>query len=133
MSSSPLVARVKLPQTVDRLYRVGVDFALSMGHVAGQLLAQHLLGEEYISLEQDLKLVKVDASGLTGKHPLRAGVREHTGCQVVAIARAGKVIVQFADDCRVEETDAVFPAGSQKAIDAYYSRFLANHSGLSSI
>jgi len=129
----PLVVRVKQPQTVHRLYRVGVDFALSMGQVAGQLLAQHLLGEEYISLEQDLKLVKVDGSGLTSKHPLRAGVRERTGCQVVAIERAGEVIVEFSDDCRVEEADAVFLAGSQKAIDAYYVHFQASHSGLSAI
>lgn len=129
----PLVARVKQPQTVHRLYRVGVDFALSMGQVAGQLLAQHLLGEEYISLEQDLKLVKVDVSGLIGRHPLRAGVRERTGCQVVAIERAEEVIVEFADDCLVKETDAVFLAGSQEALDVYYSHFQARHSGLSTI
>ncbi len=129
----PLVARVKQPQTVHRLYRVGVDFALSMGQVAGQLLAQHLLGEEYISLEQDLKLVKVDAAGLIGRHPLQAGIREHTGCQVVAIERAGEVIVAFSADCRVEESDAIFLAGSQKTLDLYYSRFQAKRSGPSAI
>ena len=125
----PLVARVKQTQAVSRLYRVGVDFALSIGQVAGQLLAQHLLGNEYISLEQDLKLVRVGASRLIGNHPLRAGVRERTGCQVVAIERAGEVIVEFADDCRVEEADAVFLAGSQKSIDAYYSHFQTLSSG----
>ena len=124
----PLIARVNQPQSVHRLYRVGADLALSIGQVAGQFLAQHLLGEEFISLEQDLKLVKVDASGLVGKHPLRAGVREGTGCQVVAIERAGEVIVEFADDCRVKEADAVFVAGSRKAIDAYYSHFQAKRS-----
>jgi len=129
----PLVVRAKQPQTVHRLYRVGVDFALSVGQVAGQLLAQHLLGEEYISLEQDLKLVKVDGSGLIGQHPLRAGVRERTGCQVVAIERAGEVMVEFEEDCRVETADAVFVAGSQKAVDTYYSEFQTDHSGLTVI
>ena len=124
----PLIARVNQPHSVHRLYRVGADLALSIGQVAGQLLAQHLLGEEYISLEQDLKLVKVDASGLVGRHPLRAGVRERTGCQVVAIERGGDVLVEFAEDCRVAATDAVFVAGSQKAIDAYYSHFRERHS-----
>ncbi len=124
----PLIARVNQPQSVHRLYRVGADLALSIGQVAGQLLAQYLLGEEYISLEQDLKLVKVDASGLVGRHPLKAGVRERTSCQVVAIERAGDVIVEFAEECRVEEADAVFLAGSQKAIDAYYSHFPAGRS-----
>ena len=129
----PLVARVKQPQTVHRLYRVGVDFALTMGQVAGQLLAQHLLGEEYISLEQDLKLVKVDASGLVGRHTLRAGIRERTGCQVVAIERAGEVIVAFPADCCVEESDAIVLAGSRKALDVYYSQFQTGRSGSSAI
>ena len=34
-----------------------------------------------------------------------------------------RLVVEFAEDCCVAETDAVFVAGSQKAIDAYYSHF----------
>jgi len=124
----PLIARVNQPQTVHRLYRVGADFALSTGQVAGQLLAQHLLGEEYIRVEQDLKLVKVDASGLLGQHPLQARVHENTGCQVVAIERGDQVIVQFVEDFRVAEQDAVFLAGSPEALDAYHALFRARRS-----
>ncbi|MEA3411662.1 MAG: NAD-binding protein, partial [Pseudomonadota bacterium] len=40
-----LVAGVNRERAVHRLYGVGADFALSMGKVAGQLLARHLLGE----------------------------------------------------------------------------------------
>jgi Trk K+ transport system NAD-binding subunit len=119
----PLIARVNQAQTVHRLYRVGADFALSTGQVAGQLLAQHLLGEEYISLEQDLKLVKVEAGALAGHHPFRARVQETTGCQVVAIERAGEVLVELDDRFQMAEDDAVFIAGSHKGVEAYHLQF----------
>ena len=119
----PLIARVIQPQTVSRLYRVGADFALSTSQVAGQLLAQHLLGEAYIGVEHDLKLVKVQAYGLTGKHPFRARVLETTGCQVVAIERDGEIIVQFDAQFLVTEQDTIFLAGAPAAIDVYNALF----------
>jgi len=125
----PLIARVNQPQAVRRLYQVGADFALSMGQVAGQLLARHLLGEEYIELEQDLKLVKLETSGLNGKHPLKAGVRERTGCQVVAVERSGRIIVEFSEDFRINADDVVFLAGSPKMLDDYYNVFQVQHAG----
>ncbi|KOR30840.1 hypothetical protein TI04_03870 [Achromatium sp. WMS2] len=122
----PLLAHVKQPQTVSRIYRVGADFALSTSQVAGQLLAQHLLGEAYISVEHDLKLVKFDAKGLVGQHPFKIGILEHTGCQVVAIERNLKVLVQFSDDFIVDTNDTVFLSGSPSAIASYNSRFRAS-------
>lgn len=126
----PLVARANQQQVVRRLYRVGADFALSVGQVAGQLLASHLLGEEYIELEQGLKLVKLGASGLTGRHPLRAGVRERTGCEVVAVERGEEVVVEFPDEFCIEAEDTVFLAGPPQALDAYYTAFQVKRSGI---
>jgi len=128
-SDIPLVAKANRPRMVRRLYRVGADFALSMGQVAGQLLARHLLGEEYIELEQDLRLVKLEATGLTGRHPLRAGVRERTGCQLVAVESMGKVFVEFPDAFRIAADDAVFVAGSPPALEVYYSVYQSKSAG----
>lgn len=111
----PLVARVNQPESVDRLYRVGADFAISASQVSGQLLAQHLLGEEYISLERNLKLSKVDAAGLAGRHPLTDHAK---GYQVVAVERDGEVVMEFPEDFRIQENDAVYLAGDPQAIDA---------------
>jgi len=119
----PLIARVNRPQAVPRLYRIGVDSALSMGQVAGQRLARHILGEEYVSLEHNLKLVSVDAAGLVGQHPLQAGVHERTACQIVAIEREDELIVEFDEDLRIEAMDKIFLVGSQQSIDDYNSLF----------
>ena len=41
----PIIAGVSLAENVARIQRAGVDYALSVSQVAGQLLAHHVLGE----------------------------------------------------------------------------------------
>jgi voltage-gated potassium channel Kch len=67
-----LIARVNLAPNVARLYQAGADFALSVGQVAGQILAHHLLGEDAVSVEQRLKLARV-APGSPGRGAPVAG------------------------------------------------------------
>jgi Trk K+ transport system NAD-binding subunit len=118
-----LIARVNQAQTVKRLYQVGTDFALSIGQVAGQLLALQMLGEEYVSLEPTVKIVKVDGSSLAGQHPLRIGLRGHSDVLVVAIERGPRVVVEFGNEFLIETGDTLFLCGAPGAIDAYFTEF----------
>ncbi|MEJ2132130.1 MAG: TrkA C-terminal domain-containing protein, partial [Gammaproteobacteria bacterium] len=95
------------------------DFAMSIGQVAGQLLAHQLLGEEYVSLERSVNVLKIDGAGFRGRHPFAAGIRERTGCHVVAVARGTKVIVDFPEDFTIEPDDAVYICGAPEALDSY--------------
>ncbi len=119
----PLIARVNQAQTVKRLYQVGTDFALSIGQVAGQLLAHQMLGEEYVSLEPTVKIIKVDGSSLAGQHPLRSSLRGRTDVLVVALGRNAAVVVEFADEFRIEAGDELFLCGAPAALDACFSEF----------
>ena len=118
-----LIARVNLVQTVKRLYQVGTDFALSIGQVAGQLLAQQMLGEEYVSLEPTVKIVKVDGTSLAGQHPLRTKLRGRVNVLVVALERGASVVVEFSDELRIAADDALFLCGAPAALDACFSEF----------
>jgi Trk K+ transport system NAD-binding subunit len=113
----PLVARVNQAHTVKRLYQVGTDFALSIGQVAGQLLAYHLLGEEYVSLEPTVKIVKVDGSSLAGQHPLHTRLRGRADVLVVALERGATVVVEFGNEFRIATGDALFLCGAPSARD----------------
>jgi Trk K+ transport system NAD-binding subunit len=119
----PIVARVNRAQTVKRLYQVGTDFALSIGQVAGQLLAHQMLGEEYVSLEPTVKIVKVDGSAFAGRHPLRTPLRGRADVLVVALERGGAVVVAFDDDFRIENGDALYLCGAPAALDASFDAF----------
>ena len=118
-----LIARVNRAASVARLYQAGADFVLSMGQVAGQILAFHLLGENAVSLEPRLKFARVAAGGLVGAHPWRASVRERTGAGVVAVEREAGVIVQFDDGFRVEAEDTLFVCGTIESVDRYIREF----------
>jgi Trk K+ transport system NAD-binding subunit len=121
----PLIARVNRASNVARLYQAGADFALSVGQIAGQILAHHLLGEDAILVEQRLKFSRVAAGGMTGAHPWHAGVREKTGAAIVAVERGEHVFVEFEQDFRVLEGDVLFVCGTVTGLDKYIQVFQA--------
>ncbi|MFZ1642849.1 MAG: NAD-binding protein [Candidatus Contendobacter sp.] len=119
----PLIVRVNRAPNVARLYQAGADFALSVGQVAGEILAYHLLGEQAVAVEQRLKFIRVAPGALVGLHPWRALVRERTGAAVVAVERGQDVFVKFDDDFQVRPNDILFVCGTFGGLDQYAREF----------
>ncbi|MBL8486002.1 MAG: potassium channel protein [Rhodocyclaceae bacterium] len=119
----PLIARVNRAPNVARLYEAGADFALSIGQVAGQILAGQLLDRDDLILEEQLRFIRVGPGGLAGAHPWKAQVRERTGAAVVAVERGERVVVNFEPGFRVEAGDVVFVCGSARSLDRYREEF----------
>lgn len=118
-----VIASVDSPEHVARVHRAGADFVLSVSQVAGQLLSFQLLGEEAVSLQPEIKVVKVPPGALAG-HALRAAqVRQRTGCLVIAVERGGAVVVEFPDDFVIAADDAVYVCGTPATIAAYAAAF----------
>jgi K+/H+ antiporter YhaU regulatory subunit KhtT len=104
---------------VGHIQQAGADFALSVSQVAGQLLAHHILGE-IVSQQTRIKLVKLAAGRLTGHHPLESGIRERTGCSVVAVERAGEIILDIPASFVLAEDDALYVCGTVKALELFH-------------
>ncbi len=119
----PLIVRVNRAPNIARLYQAGADFALSVGQVAGKILAYHLLGEQAVAVEQRLKFIRVAAGTLAGQHPWRANVRERTGAAVVAVERDQKVLVRFDEAFRVLPNDTLFICGTPGSLNQYLREF----------
>ena len=119
----PLIARVNRAPNVARLYDAGADFALSIGQVAGQILASHLLDQDDLLLEEQLRFIRVSPGDLVGEHPWRAQVREKTGAAVVAIERGENVVVNFEPAFRIEAGDVVFVCGAARNLDKFRQEF----------
>jgi Trk K+ transport system NAD-binding subunit len=119
----PIVARVQRSKSVARIHRAGADFALSLGQVAAELLAQKMLGDAWISLDARIKLHEVGAAGLEGRSPLQAQVGASTGCSIVAVRRGEDVTVAFPDDFRIEPGDRLFLAAPQEGLTRFRERF----------
>ena len=121
----PLIVRVLRTPNTARLYRSGADFAISVGQVAGQILAYHLLGEQTIHVENRVKFIRVNAANLVGEHPWRCEVLERTGAKVVAVEREREVLVEFGDGFVVRADDTLFVCGSVNSLERYQREFLA--------
>jgi Trk K+ transport system NAD-binding subunit len=119
----PIIARVARVDHVERFHRAGADFALSLGEVAGEILAHKLLGDEWISLEARLKLVGVEPAGLVGLALSTSSVGAKTGCSVVAVARGEEVLVELAEDFVPQPGDRVYLCGTEDAIARYHEAF----------
>jgi Trk K+ transport system NAD-binding subunit len=118
----PIIASVSSTDNVARIQRAGVDFALSVSQVAGQLLSHHVL-RETVSLQPRIKLVRVAPGVLAGRNPLAERVRERTGCTVVAVERDGDVAMELPASFRLMPDDALYICGTQDAVARYHEEF----------
>jgi voltage-gated potassium channel len=121
----PLIVRVLRTPNTTRLYRSGADFAISVGQVAGQILAHHLLDEQVIAVENRIKFSRLHAGSLAGVHPWRSDALDRTGAKVVAVERGQEVLVEFDDDFKVRSDDVLFVCGSINSLDRYQKQFHA--------
>jgi len=119
----PLYARVNLPKSVDLLYRLGADFVLSVSEVAGEMLAHKLIGEEYVTVEPQLKIIRVRPDAFIGLHPWQAGIREQSSCHLVAVERGNEVHVEFSADFHLEADDGLYLCGTPDALDNFFQLF----------
>jgi Kef-type K+ transport system membrane component KefB/Trk K+ transport system NAD-binding subunit len=121
----PIIASVLLSENVGRIQKAGVDFAISVSQVAGQLLAHHVLGET-VSLQPRIKLVKTRPGPLEGKNPLASRIRERTGCSVVAVERGEQILMEFPPSFTLSSDDALYICGTTKAVNLYYDEYPAS-------
>jgi Trk K+ transport system NAD-binding subunit len=119
----PVIARVNRAENVERIHRAGADFALSISQVSGQILARRLLGEEAVAVDPQLKVLKVSAAGLENQHPAEAGIREKTGCSVVAVERGDELVTEFGADFRFRSDDVIYVCGSSVTTRSYLATF----------
>jgi Trk K+ transport system NAD-binding subunit len=119
----PVIARVNQADNVDRIHRAGAYFALSISQISGQMLAKKLLGQEAFAVDPQLKVLKLAALPLAGRHPSDLRIRSRTGCSVVAVERGDDVLVAFGPDFRFQPDDTVYVCGSSGAVRRFGELF----------
>ena len=121
----PLIVRVNRTPNTARIYRAGADFAISQGQVAGQILAYHLLDEQVIPVESRIKFSRLSPGSLAGIHPWRNEALDRTGAKIVAVERGHDVLIEFGDDFRLQQDDALYVCGSLASLERCQSVFQA--------
>jgi len=122
----PLIVRVIRTPNTARIYRSGADFAISVGQVAGQILAYHLLDEQAIPVENRIKFSRLNPGTLVGIHPWHSEALDRTGAKIVAVERGENVVLEFAPDFLLRPDDALFVCGSLYSLERYQREFQAS-------
>ncbi len=114
----PVIARVNQAENVDKIHRAGADFALSISQVAGEMLAQRLLGEEAVTVDPRLRVKRVAVGRLAGLSP--AGVTTVApGVTLVAVERGAEVIVDWPDGFTLAGSDQAYVCGAGDGVRGF--------------
>lgn len=114
-----ILARVTEGDKASAAFRAGADYVLSIQRVSARLVAAAVHGERVVDFASQIRVVRVTADAFVGDTigELRSGEDGERGWTVVGIVRDGEV--RTDEELRVEETDEVFVAGSDDAIQEF--------------
>lgn len=111
--TTEILARAERPDAVDKIYRAGADYVLSLAEVSGRSIATRVVEDDKIlSVDTNVEIIRRSAPGLAGETLQSAAIRERTGCTVVAIERDGTVLTDLGPDSRIRPDDEVVVVGT---------------------
>ncbi len=118
-----IVVRANETESVEKLYRAGADYVLDLATVSGRMLASTILQEEVLSLDQQIKIVRMTVEGLVDRSIAEAGVRAQTGCTIVAVDRDGDIRTNIDPDFVFRPGDRAIVAGPDEGITDFSAQF----------
>ncbi|WP_115864897.1 potassium channel family protein [Halorussus litoreus] len=115
-----VLARAEETENVRKIYRAGADYVLALATVSGRMLASTILeGEQVVSMDNQVEIVRTTAPALAGRTLAEADVRKRTGCTIVAVERNGDVITAVGPEFRLERDDDVIVAGTDEDVNRF--------------
>ncbi|GGL30446.1 metal transporter [Halarchaeum grantii] len=120
-----VVARVDEADSASKLYAAGADYVLALATVSGRMLADTILGEDVMSLDTGVTIVRTAAPRLAGRTLAGADVRRRTGCTVIAVERDGAVRADLDPDFEFRRDDTLVVAGNDDSV-ATFNEFVGN-------
>ncbi|WP_128478717.1 potassium channel family protein [Halorussus pelagicus] len=118
--SVEVLARAEKTENDRKLYRAGADYVLALATVSGRMLAATILdGEELISMDKQIEIVRTAAPKIAGQTLAETDIRSRTSCTVVAVERDGSVLTGVGPEFRFQRDDDVIVAGTEEAVGRF--------------
>jgi len=118
-----IIARVEETRSIQKMYRAGADYVLSLATVTGRMLASNILEDaDVLSLDHQVEVIRTAAPGLVGQTLGGANVRSRTGCTVVGVDRDGTLFTDLGPEFRIETGDELIVAGTDEGTRRFNER-----------
>jgi Trk K+ transport system NAD-binding subunit len=108
-----ILSRASADRNVSTLHRAGADFVISNASLGANIIFNFLRNEDTLLLTEGLNIFHLKApESLVGKTLLESGIRERTGCTVIAISRDGKMSINPEAKTVIKEDDELVLIGT---------------------
>lgn len=112
-----IVGRADATESVEKLYEAGADYVLALATVSGRMLASTILGEDVLTFDQGIEVVRLPAGRLAGRTLAEADVRARTGSTVIAVERDGAIEANVGPEYRIQADDRLVVAGTDADVN----------------
>lgn len=115
-----IAARTEEAETVQKMYRAGANYVLSLAQVTGRMTASAVVeGTAEIPMDHQVAVRRTSAPRLAEQTLAEAEVRARTGCTVVAVDREGEMLTDLGPDFRIERDDDLIIAGTDEGTETF--------------
>jgi len=111
-----IIARANATDNVRKLYQAGADYVLALSTVSGRMLASTILGEDVITYDHQIEVVRMPAGELAGSSLEELDLRARTASTVIAVERGAEVITDLGPQFVFEPDDELIVAGPDRGV-----------------
>ncbi len=121
-----ILSRANNDRNVSTLHRAGADFVMSYASLGADAIFNFLRGEDALLLAEGLNIFNLKTPrSLVGRTLAASGIRERTGCTVIAVQREGETMTNPKPDIVMRSDDELILIGTYDAEHVFLHQFAA--------
>ncbi len=121
-----ILSRANQDRNVSTLHRAGADFVMSYASLGANAIFNFLRKEDTLLLAEGLNIFHLKTPrSLSGKTLAESGIRQRSGCTVIAVQRNGTTITDPEPDRPLDRTDELILIGTYDAERSFLREFVA--------
>jgi voltage-gated potassium channel len=119
-----ILSRASEDRNISTLHRAGADFVMSYASLGADAIFNFLINEETMFLAEGLNFFHLPAPrSLLGKTLVQSGIREKTGCTVVAIQHKGVTSINPEPNIEIVRGDELILIGTYDAESSFMTEY----------
>ncbi len=119
-----IIARASLETNAGRLHRAGADFVMSYGSMGANALFNLLRKGDILLVAEGLNVFRMPVPAkLQGKVLAQSGLRENSGCSLIALQRDGETLMSPPPETIFRKNDELVLIGIVDAEDRFLRSF----------
>ena len=120
-----IITRATSERNISKLHQAGADLVMSYASMGANTIINHLKGDNVLMVAEGLDIFKEKVPGsLVGRTLVESGIRDKSGCSVIAIDSQGKTNINPVPETVLGKGDELILIGTTEA----ETRFLCSFS-----